>query len=359
MAVLPAAAVYVAYKIWEILPAKKWLRVPLMVVYGLAAVAFTLSITGLIDHLPMSLARTSYILGNSWVIALIYIFIAFLVLDILRLMRILPGRFLKNNVILFSVICALTAGLLIYGGINYRHKYREEMTVSSAKISQPAKIVLMSDLHAGYHNSYNELRRWVNMVNAEKPDMILLAGDLVDRSLRAITADHDASCLKHFAPPVYSCLGNHEYYAGVDEAKDFYNKCNITVIQDSVVSVCGISIIGRDDANNEERRALHQLLRKAPKGQFTLVLDHQPKDLLEAELEKVDFQFSGHTHNGQIWPLSLLETVAFEKAYGPLKKGDTQYYITSGMGLWGGRFRIGTRSEYLVLNLVPETTPEN
>ncbi|MBR5034837.1 MAG: metallophosphoesterase [Bacteroidales bacterium] len=359
MAILPAAAVYVAYKIWETLPAKKWLKVALMAIYGLAAVAFALSITGVIDHLPMPLARAAYIFGSSWAIALVYFFIAFLILDILRLMRILPAKFLKNNIIVLSVICALTAGLLIYGGINYRHKNRQEMTVESAKITKPVKIVLMSDLHAGYHNSYNELRRWVDMVNTEKPDLILLAGDLVDRSLRAVTADHDASCLKHFAAPVYACLGNHEYYAGVDEAKDFYRKCGITLIQDSVVNVCGISIIGRDDDTNEERRSLYQLTRKAPKGQFTLVLDHQPKDLLEAELEKVDFQFSGHTHSGQIWPVNWLEHVTFENAYGPLKKGDTQYYVTSGMGLWGGRFRIGTRSEYLVLNLVPETTPEN
>ena len=353
--IFPAAVVYVAYRIWAILPAKKWLKMALMAVYGLAALAFAMTITGLIDHLPMFMARSSYIFGHSWLIALVYIFIAFLVLDILRLMRILPAKLLKDNIIVASVIFALTAGLLTYGAIHYRHKYREEMTVSSAKITKPVKIVLMSDLHAGYHNSYKELKRWVDMVNAEEPDMILLGGDLVDRSLRAVRADHDASCLKHFASPVYSCLGNHEYYAGVEEAKAFYENCNITVLQDSLASVCGITVIGRDDVNNEDRRALHKMLRKAPKGQFVLVLDHQPKDLLEAELEKVDFQFSGHTHSGQIWPLNWIEKVTFEKSHGPLKKGNTQYYVTSGMGIWGGRFRIGTRSEYLVLNLVPET----
>lgn len=350
---------YVAFRIWEILPARKWLKVALLSLYGLAAVAFTLTITGLSDHLPISLARASYIFGNSWLIALVYLFLAFLLLDILRLMHIFKAGFLKNNIVCAAAIFALVAGLLIYGGIHYRHKYREEITVASAKISKPVIIVLMSDLHAGYHNSYKELRRWVEMVNAENPDLILLAGDLVDRSLRAVTADHDASCLKHFNAPVYACLGNHEYYAGVEQALDFYKNADITVLRDSSVSVCGISVTGRDDADNEERRALHKLLKKVPKGQFVLVLDHQPKDLLEAQLEKVDFQFSGHTHSGQIWPVNWIERLTFEKAHGYLEKGATRYYITSGMGIWGGRFRIGTRSEYLVLNLVPETTPEN
>ena len=200
------------------------------------------------------------------------------------------------------------------------------------------------------------------MINAEKPDLILLGGDLVDRSVRAVTADHDASCLKHFTAPVYSCPGNHEYYAGIDDASVFYRNSNITLLQDSVASACGICIIGRDDVTNESRKALYKLMKKAPRGHFTLVMDHQPKDLVEAQLEKADFQFSGHTHNGQIWPLNWIEKVIFEKSHGALLKGSTQYYVTSGLGIWGGRFRIGTRSEYLVLNLVPETpetTPEN
>ena len=57
--------------------------------------------------------------------------------------------------------------------------------------------------------------------------------------------------------------------------------------------------------------------------------------------------------------MNWIEKVTFEHSYGPLVKGRTQYYVTSGLGIWGGRFRIATRSEYLVLNLVPETTPEN
>ena len=354
---VPVAIVYVAFRIYTILPLKKGVKIAVLSVYGLAALAFILSVTSTSDHLPMWLARGAYIFGNSWLIFLAYAFIAFLLCDILILMRILPSKLLKRNAISSAVIFSLIAGGLTYGAVHYRHKYRAEMTVESAKISTPVKIVLASDLHAGYHNTYKDIRRWVDIINAEKPDLILLGGDLVDRSLRAVTADHDAGALRHFAAPVYSCLGNHEYYAGVEDAIAFYQAAGITVLKDSVVRACGLTIVGRNDAKNEERKPLHRLLRQVPGREFVLLLDHQPKDLVEAQLLGVDFQFSGHTHNGQIWPMSWIVRMTFEQSHGPMQKGATHYYISSGLGIWGGRFRIGSRSEYLVLNIVPATVP--
>ncbi|MBQ5401930.1 MAG: metallophosphoesterase [Bacteroidales bacterium] len=359
LVIVLAGLFYVAWRIYTILPFKKWVKVAVLSVYGFALVSFLLTSFGVIDHLPMPLASFLYVLGNSWLIFVVYAIIIFAVMDVLRLMRLLPGKALKSNIVSSAVVFGIIAVLLTYGAIHYRHKYREEMTIASAKIDTPVKIVLASDLHAGYHNRHREIARWVDMINAEKPDLVLLGGDLVDHSLRAVTADHDASRLKKLQAPVYSCLGNHEYYAGVEDAAKFYETAGITLLKDSLATACGICIIGRDDANNEGRKALYKLMKRAPKGQFTLVLDHQPKDLLEAQLQKVDFQFSGHTHSGQIWPLNWIEKVTFEHSYGPLVKGRTQYYVTSGLGIWGGRFRIATRSEYLVLNLVPETTPEN
>jgi len=60
-------------------------------------------------------------------------------------------------------------------------------------------------------------------------------------------------------------------------------------------------------------------------------------------------QISGHTHDGQLWPVSWITKWMYEKSHGYLKKGNTHYFITSGIGIWGGKFRIGTRSEYVVM----------
>jgi predicted MPP superfamily phosphohydrolase len=83
-------------------------------------------------------------------------------------------------------------------------------------------------------------------------------------------------------------------------------------------------------------------------SRYTILLDHQPCHLEEAECAMIDFQFSGHTHRGQIWPISWITDAVYEDAFGPLQKSGTQYYVSSGIGIWGGKFRIGTRSEYIV-----------
>ncbi len=84
---------------------------------------------------------------------------------------------------------------------------------------------------------------------------------------------------------------------------------------------------------------------------YTILLDHQPYHLEEAEQNGIDLQLSGHTHRGQIWPLSLVVKAMYECAYGQWKRGKTDYYVSSGMGIWGGKFRIGTESEYAVITI--------
>ena len=82
-----------------------------------------------------------------------------------------------------------------------------------------------------------------------------------------------------------------------------------------------------------------------------ILLDHQPYHLDQAERQQVDLQFSGHTHHGQVWPISWITEHVYECAFGSYQRGNTRYYISSGLGLWGGKFRIGTRSEYVVITL--------
>jgi len=54
-----------------------------------------------------------------------------------------------------------------------------------------------------------------------------------------------------------------------------------------------------------------------------------------------------------VWPISWITDAIYEKAFGPLQKGRTQYYMSSGLGIWGAKFRIGTQSEYIMLHVKP------
>ena len=140
-----------------------------------------------------------------------------------------------------------------------------------------------------------------------------------------------------------------EIVAGLESSLAFYEDAGMCLLRDSSVVASGIRIVGRDDRSNASRRALSDL---APTDTlFTILLDHQPYHLEEAERCGIDFQFSGHTHHGQIWPANWITDILYEKAYGAYQRGNTHYYVTSGLGIWGGKFRIGSQSEYLVLKL--------
>ncbi len=212
----------------------------------------------------------------------------------------------------------------------------------------------VSDLHLGYHNRRKELARWVDIINSEHPDAVLIAGDVVDRSLRPLLAEDMAAELRRIEAPVYACLGNHEYYANYytpGEVERFFADADITLLRDSVAATPFGTIIGRDDRSNSRRLSIRKIKEKysISDTQFTILLDHQPYHLEEAEATGIDLQVSGHTHRGQVWPLSWITDALYECSWGSLRKGNTQYYISSGLGIWGAKYRIGTQSEYVVI----------
>ena len=354
--VMVAAVVYVAFRIYLILPVKRWLKITLMAVYGLAAVAYALSLTVCLDALPISVASFAYIFGNSWFIAFLYALMIFVSMEILRIFGVLKKDLLRDNAAGSILVFAAIAALLTYGSINYRHKYREEITINTVKIATPVKIVMLSDLHLGYPNRRPELSRWIDMVNAENADLVLIAGDIIDRSARVVKEDGDDAEFRRINAPVYACLGNHEYYAGEELSRQFYEDAGINLLVDSVATVNGITIIGRDDATNQERASAEDLAMTTDPRSFRILLNHRPDTLSQACRAGVDLQLSGHTHGGQIWPLTWLVTIENELARGYKEIDGTRFYVSPGIGIWGGRFRIGSRSEYLVIRVLEYNT---
>ena len=87
-----------------------------------------------------------------------------------------------------------------------------------------------------------------------------------------------------------------------------------------------------------------------------ILLDHQPYNLTDAEAAGIDLQFSGHTHHGQVWPMSLVTDYIYEQSHGYRQWRDTHIYVSSGLSLWGPPFRIGTESEMVVFELSAGST---
>lgn len=348
--VLPLLAItYISWHIWCLLPLS-WIWKTLIII--MLTGSFLLMFAGIwrsTDQMPMPLAVTVYEIGTSSIFILLYLFMIFLVLDLGRLLRIVSRTLLYNNWWTAGSLVLFMFGLFLYGHLHYKHKYRQEVTLNSEKVAKPMKLVMMSDLHLGYHNRRDELHRWVDMINAEKPDLVLIAGDIIDGSMRPLKEQKMYEEFKRIKAPVYACIGNHEYYSGEPGAQQFYRDAGIQLLQDSATVVGDLCIIGRDDRTNIHRDSLGVIMKKADLTKYCILLDHQPYHLDQAERHHVDFQFSGHTHHGQVWPISWITESIYECAFGPYKKGHTDYYISSGFGIWGGKFRIGTRSEYVVV----------
>lgn len=378
-----AAIVYLAWHLWCLLPlGGVWKSV----VIALGICSFLLLFFGFarkFDSMPLWLASTCYEIGTSSILVMLYMVIMFLVLDIGRLVRLVPRDWLYANWTTTGVLAALLVGIFVYGNLHYNNKVRANIELTTDKpLQKELKLVMVSDLHIGYHNRRSDLARWIDLLNAEQPDMILIAGDIIDGSMRPIVEEHMAEEFRRLKAPVYACLGNHEYFSGDEAAVRFYEEAGIHLLRDSVVEVSGIRIIGRDDRMNIGRRSLQELLNEECRvesvefataleqesdradsaavanstfntlhSKYYIVLDHQPYHLDRTAAAGVDFQFSGHTHRGQVWPISWITDAIYECSFGEYQRGNTRFYISSGLGIWGGKFRIGTRSEYVVATL--------
>jgi predicted MPP superfamily phosphohydrolase len=312
------------------------------------------------SNLPINLASIMQHIGGTWLSSLLYFIPIVLMIDIIRLINkffpFLPEFMIVNpqttGLYVFFFIVGTFAVIFISGVINFNNPSVVKPYFKTDKqISSVPKIVVASDLHLGYMIGSNKLNDFVKLINSQNPDIVLLCGDIFDRSIRPIESKNMLSKLKEIKANigVYAVPGNHEYYGNRVKAFRYLSEA-LVLLRDSIVQPTeDIYIVGRDDCTNINRKPLKELMHGIDHNKLIILLDHQPQHLEEAQDAGVDFQFSGHTHDGQIWPINLIARKLYEKSYGYLKKGNTQYYITSGLGLWGAHLRIGTRSEIVVL----------
>ena len=343
---------YIGWHVWTLVPLPAVWRVSIIMAGVLSFLMIFLNFRRAIDDMPLPLARLVYDIGNSSVFILLYLVVIFLVLDLGRLLHLVRPQWMHQNFPLTACIVIGMFALFLYGNVHYHHKVREELHLTTDKpLARPLRIVMLSDLHLGYHNPRKELARWVDLINAENPDVVLIAGDVIDMSMRPLVEENMAEEMRRLEAPVYACLGNHEYYSSEPLAEQFYRDARIQLLRDTCLVVGDLCIMGRDDRTNLRRRNIDELARMADHTKYTILLDHQPYHLEEAEQAGVDFQLSGHTHRGQVWPISWITDALYECSFGAHQRGKTRYYISSGIGIWGGKYRIGTRSEYVVATL--------
>jgi uncharacterized protein len=234
------------------------------------------------------------------------------------------------------------------------------------------KIVVISDIHVSGLIGRKRMQRLKNKIQSLNPDMVFVTGDLMDGSLRQLKKEIEP--LKNIKTPlgVFYVTGNHEYYSGAKRWKEhFENYFKWTVLANKSVQVSyknlTLNIIGIEDRHsfrfekqskrqdNRLNLATQTISPSSAQTCFNILLAHQPKDasLLRA-FEWIDLQVSGHTHGGQIWPLSYIvkKDQKFVAGLYPLYSPYQHIYVNQGTGFWGPPMRLGTCCEVSLIQFL-------
>ena len=356
---------YIFRRGYQALPPKKATRVPLILFF---VFELFLYFTGYFFHkdLPDNILHPVMLICNTWYISSFYFALGLLMLDVIRLShRIRPWypEILKKygetvKLALFPVFIFAVSGLMIQGHYhaNYpvvRHVYIHIPKVMEGRDS--LTIALMSDLHIGESIGKKNVQRFVALCNAEHPDLVVIAGDIIDHESRHAGNARIEEDLQRLNAPlgVYLALGNHEYRANRFAKIRWLKQTGGILLVDSVAMPDStFYLIGRDDMTNGKRASLESLMKGLDLTKPVFVVDHQPVSAREAIDNECDLGLFGHTHNGQFWPFSLFLKFAFEfPPYGYFSKGNTHFYVSSGIGFAGPPYRVGTRSELVILHV--------
>jgi len=356
---------YIFIRGLQSIPPTSTLRQPFIFVFWIIASSF---IVGRIleSYLPSFLADLMIWIGSFWIAALLYFLLAVVALDLVRLVNyflpIYPAAVADNyqqaKYITGLSVIGMVGMILLIGHINsIVPRVATLDLVIPAKSSKLKKlnIVAASDIHLGTIVGQSRIDGIVKKINGLDPDLVLLPGDIVDEALQPVIRQNLGEALRkiHSRLGVYAVTGNHEYIGGVEQACEYLAAHNITMLRDQSVKLAdSFYIVGREDRSissrqfdGHRRKPLAELMQAVDSGYPIILMDHQPFRLNEAEEQKIDLQISGHTHYGQLWPISYIVRQVYEIAWGYEKKGSTQYYVSDGVGTWGPPVRIGNRPE--------------
>ena len=348
-AVYAAINYYIFIRGWQALTIFPQLKILYLILFLFISLSYIIS-KFLTERIPSFLYDLLQWIGSFWFAFMLYFLMSIVFLDLLRLINhffsIFPAAVMNNyNVWKFGaliVVILLSSVIVAAGYINTR-----------------MNVVMFADIHLTAMNNEKLLSRIIERTNALNPDIVLIPGDFVDEKSdwleeRGIGKSFFEIKSKY---GTFACTGNHEYIVGIKDAAGFIRNHKINLLQDKMILVdSAFYIAGRDDRSKkqftgEDRKPLNEIIGSRNENLPLILMDHTPFGLEEAENNKVDMQLSGHTHHAQLWPLNYITQMIYEKDYGYLRKGNTQYYVTCGVGTWGPPVRTGSRTEIVNIKI--------
>jgi hypothetical protein len=337
------------------------------------------------SELKKLLSRIGNYYEGVFINTLIVIVVAHLGALILKLLRIIPKDFFRKGKAkhiggLVCLICVIV--LSVYGCVNANYIQKTEYNVAVNKAvsgdNKNMRIVLISDLHLGYNLGYRNMEKMAEEINELQPDLVCIAGDIFDNSYDALDNPQKiAAALSSIKSTygTYACWGNHDindkllmgFTVNNSELKlhdermaELLKAANVHLLEDETEVIDNkFTLIGRLDKHkpgteDNTRKSIDEF--SFDKSLPVIVIDHEPNELQELADAGIDLDLCGHTHNGQIFPLTLTSQLIWENSAGYLQKtgkdGNTMHnYVTEGVGVYGPFMRTGCKSEIMCINV--------
>jgi len=256
------------------------------------------------------------------------------------------------------ILCTVYLGVAFF---TCNHVFTTVYDLETYKSVGNLKIVMFADSHIGTTFDGEGFMKEVEKINEENADIVFICGDFIDDGTGKEDMLKACEALGKIKSTygVYYVYGNHDKGYGRNyrgySASDFefnlmLNK--VHVMQDKVLEIDDkIVVVGRADASNNSRKSIEELTRDIDENKYIIVLDHQPHDYENESVSKSDLVLSGHTHGGQFFPMTVLGMAPNDRTYGYEKRNGTDFIVTSGISDWELKFKPGTKSEYVVINL--------
>ncbi len=353
-----------------------WLRfkVPFAVVYLFMALSPVIAFL-----LPKSaVAIVIRRISTYWIGIMLYSLLYVVLFDLLRLIA--KHTKLKNTLLfsrgsvisIGSVVVACAVATCLYGIFNARNIKVNEYSVTvnkSCGSDKHLKAVLVADLHMGYAIGVDHITNMVEKINQQDADIVIIAGDIFDNSYDGMDDPEGIKAqLKSIKSKygVYAVYGNHDIDEKIlmgftfdwggkqlhsEKMTNFMKECNIKLINDESVLINDeLYLVGRRDTDKPgtedgTRAEISELTKDLDKTKPIFVLSHEPDELQKTADAGADIDFSGHTHDGQLFPGNLTIGLFWENPCGMIKKDNMYSIVTSGVGVYGTFMRVGTDAE--------------
>lgn len=308
--------------------------------------------------------------GYLWMGAIFLFFSASLCMDIYKLVVFLINRIAENRFsylfpsakIAFYIPLVVSLVISVYSYFEALNIRAEYITIYSPKIPENVgkiRIAQISDVHVGLIVGEKRIKKILNIVKNNSPDVLVSTGDLVDG--QAGVMDGITELFREINPRYgkYAIMGNHEYYVGINYSINFIEKAGFQILRNRSVNIAdGMYITGIDDLVVRKDDSIEKkLLSDIPHDKFTLLLKHRPI-INKSSIGFFDLQLSGHTHKGQIFPFTLLTGLYYNNnIYAFLSGlrrfgGNSYLYVSRGTGTWGPPMRFLSPPEVTIIDLV-------